>query len=39
MEEFEKNKKRNSAVAIICAKWWRKWQDYTSQTDDENFQS
>ena len=30
IEDFDRNKKRNSAVAIICAKWWRKWQDFTS---------
>ena len=22
-------------VAILCAKWWRKWQDYTNQAEDD----
>jgi len=35
MEDQNKKKQVDGAVAILCAKWWRKWQDYTNQSEDE----
>jgi hypothetical protein len=33
IDEFRAKKLKNSVVAIICAKWWQRWQDYTSQDE------